>query len=130
MRTKAGPISAMQNSTSATRPPPHPRTRAIPRLAPAFRSSLFEEPASCDAAVLGKTGLSTRTAARSSPPASRCPPGRPRLVGRTTGTNCSVQDRVELIVHHAQCRADRHVHIEVLIGAQPATEEHPSLCLG
>ena len=38
-----------------------------------------------------------------------------------------VPERSQLVVKHAQRRGDRHVHVEVLVGAQAAAKENLGL---
>src|SRR4029079_5786610 len=38
--------------------------------------------------------------------------------------------RSQLVVEHRERRADRHVHVEVLVGAETAPEQHHGLLLG
>src|SRR5215470_13023679 len=40
------------------------------------------------------------------------------------------EERAELVVVHAERGTDRHVHVEVLVGAQAAAEEHSGLPVG
>src|ERR1700712_2478813 len=69
--------------------------------------------------------------------------GPPRSVsGASSGWGCSfvyssggqlgavLEMRLELVLVHRQRRADRHVHVKVLVGPQPATEEHTGLLAG
>src|SRR3954454_23115632 len=38
-----------------------------------------------------------------------------------------VEVGADAVVEHAESRADRHVHVQVLVGTQPAAEEHAAL---
>src|SRR6188472_2275915 len=80
-------------------------------------------------AASGST-YSGRTSTSLSPGStSRC---RTRLLIDPSGGQLGAlaEVRAELVVEHRQRRADGHVHVEVLVGAEAAAEEHHRLLLG
>src|SRR6188472_3492212 len=80
-------------------------------------------------AASGST-YSGRTSTSLSPGStSRC---RTRLLIDPSGGQLGAlaEVRAELVVEHRQRRADGHVHVEVLVGAEAAAEEHHRLPLG
>src|SRR3954462_8177412 len=91
---------------------------------------------STDASVSTYSGTPSRS--RSAGSTNRCSTRRTVLLagldslidasGRELGPLDEV--RPELVLEHRQRRSDRHVHVEVLVGAEPAAEEHHRLPAG
>src|SRR6202167_3624446 len=72
-------------------------------------------------------GNTTRCRTRSDRPASVA------LLMTVLPLNCRHaigEQRADVVVVHAERGGDRHVHVEVLVGAQAAAEEHPGLAVG